>query len=484
MLLFPLLALVVAQAAAPAAASTTGSAASDDEVAEQIRRFTRVFAAVEANSADAINNDTSFYQGALPAMLRYLDPHSVFLDPGQFDQLRQMEKSEQKGFGSVVSIIPGRVVVLQTLPGTPSAKAGLSPGDEILAVNNIALGQLDFDQMIEVLSQARQRQALIHVRRPGNIRVFPMTLTPELMDSPSVDRVFILQTEATKKKIGHVRISSFDEKTGREFAAALDRLGGASLDGLVLDLRNNPGGVVGAAVEVSSQFLEPGERILTIKGRNKNYQEIDVPKTAKPYKFPVAVLVNAKTASASEIVSGALQDHKRGIILGESTYGKGLVQNVFPIRNETAIVLTTAFYYTPSGRSIQRPLENFQLGGSIDNKKGGIEPDEIVTPEAPSRLREVLEVSLSYTQFATEYIAKHKIDETFNVTPDILDDFRVFLSDRRIQPTLSDWFTDKEKIHKRLRQEIVTVGLGVAKGDEIEVQLDPFVQKAIERISQ
>ena len=144
MALFPLLALVLAQAA-------------PDDVAEHIRRFTQVYAAVEANSADQVNPDAAFYSGALPAMLRYLDPHSVFLDPGQFDQLRQMEKSERKGFGSVVSIIPGRVVVLQTLPGTPSSKAGLSPGDEILAVNNIALGQLDFDQMVGLLSEARQR---------------------------------------------------------------------------------------------------------------------------------------------------------------------------------------------------------------------------------------------------------------------------------------------------------------------------------------
>src|SRR5580704_14855188 len=154
MFLFPLLAVLVAQAGAPAAAGPGASQpASTDEVAEHIRRFTQVFAAVESNAADPINNDASFYQGALPAMLRYLDPHSVFLDPGQFDQLRQMEKSEQKGFGSVVSIIPGRVVVLQTLPGTPSSKAGLSPGDEILAVNNIALGALEFDQIVEVLSQ-------------------------------------------------------------------------------------------------------------------------------------------------------------------------------------------------------------------------------------------------------------------------------------------------------------------------------------------
>ena len=475
MAFLPLLALFVAQAVVPPPSA--------DEVAEHIRRFTQVYAAVEANSADPVNPDAGFYSGALPAMLRYLDPHSVFLDPGQFDQLRQMEKSESKGFGTVVSIIPGRVVVLQALPGTPSGKAGLSPGDEILAVNNIALGQLDFDQMVGLLSQARQRQALIHVRRSGNLRVFEMTLTPELMDSPSVDRVFPLESES-KRKIGHIRINSFDEKTGKEFAAALEKLGGASLEGLVIDLRNNPGGVVGAAVEIASQFLQPGQRIITMKGRNKNYEEIDVPKTAKPYTFPIAVLVNAKTASASEIVAGALQDHKRAIILGESTYGKGLVQNVFPIRNETAIVLTTAFYYTPSGRSIQRPLQDSQLGSVIENKKGGIDPDEVIVPEQPSRLRTVLEVSVSYTHFATEYAAKHKVDETFEVSPDLLDDFKVFLSERRIQPSLPDWFKDKDRIRKRLRQEIVTIALGVAKGDEIDVQLDQYVQRAVQRLTQ
>ena len=474
MALFPLLVWFVAQAApGPAPAAS-------DDVAEHIKRFTQVYALIEANAADSMNPDAAFYAGALPAMLRTLDPHSAFLDPGQFDQLRQMEKSERKGFGSVVSIIPGRVVVLQSLPGTPSAKAGLSPGDEILAVNNIALGQLDFDQMVGLLSEARQRPALVHVRRPGNIRVFEMTLTPELMDSPSVDRAFVV----AGTKMGYVRVASFDEKTGKEFSAALEKLGGAALGGLVIDLRNNPGGLVTAAVEMASLFLEPGQRIITMKGRNKNYEEIDVPKTAKPYKFPIAVLVNGKTASASEIVSGALQDHKRAVIIGEATYGKGLVQNVFPIRNETAIVLTTAFYYTPLGRSIQRPLQDSQLGAAIENKKGGITPDEIVYPEEASRLRTVLEASVSYTTFATDYVSKHTVDETFDVTPDLLDDFKIFLSDRRIQPAIGDWFKDKERIRKRLRQEIVTIALGVAKGDEIEVQLDQYVLRAVQRLTQ
>lgn len=450
----------------------------NSDVEEQLRRFTRVFAAVEDQSADPVNPDAAIYGGALPAMLRFLDPHSAFLDPAQFDQLRQMEKSEQKGFGSVVSIIPGRVIVLQTLPGTPSAKAGLSPGDEILAVNNIALGALDFDQMVGLLSEARQRQALIHVRRPGNIRVFEMTLTPELMDAPSVDRAFLLPGRAGDRT-GYIRISSFDEKTGKDVAKSLEKLGGRSLTGLVLDLRNNPGGVVTAALETASLFLKPGQRVITVRGRNKHVDELDVPKNAQPYEFPIAVLVNAKTASASEIVSGALQDHKRATILGEPTYGKGLVQNVFSLRNETAMVLTTAFYYTPNGRSIQRPLENVQLAGAIENKKGGIQPDEIVLPDSRSRLETVIEASASYTQFATSYAAKHKIEDGFDVTGEVLDDFKVFLSDRRIQPSIGAWFKDKERIRMRLRQEITTIALGVAKGDEIEAQTDAVVRRAL-----
>ena len=446
-----------------------------DEAAEQLKKFTQVYAAVEANSADPVNNDLAFYSGAFPAMLRHLDPHSVFLDPGQFDQLKQMEKSEAKGFGSVVSLIPGRVIVLQTLPGTPSAKAGLAPGDEILAVNNIALGPLEFDQMVGLLSEARQKPALIHVRRPGNIRVFEMTLTPELMEAPTVDRAFLLNPA-----LGYIRVNGFDPKTGQLIKEAIEKLGGTNLKGLVLDLRNNPGGVVTAAVETASLFLKPGERIITVRGRNKHYEEVDVPKqVAQPYSFPLAILVNEKTASASEIVAGALQDHHRAQVIGEQSYGKGLVQNVFPLANETGMVLTIAFYYTPSGRSIQRPLQDSQLSASISNTKGGIVPNVIATPENLSRLRQAVEGSASYTAFATDFVSKHKIAETFEVSSDVMDDFKVFLFERQIQPGLSDWFKDKELIRMRLRQEILTIGIGVAKGDEIDAQLDHVVQVAI-----
>ena len=149
------------------------------------------------------------YAGAIPAMLRKLDPHSVFFDPEQFEQLKRMETSTSKGFGSVVSILPGRVIVLQTLPGTPSQKAGLSPGDEILAINGYIIGQLDIEQLPQLLEQSRQRQARLDVRRPGIPSLLHFTLTPEEMQSPSVDRAFFIGAG-----IGYIRVTSFDEKTG------------------------------------------------------------------------------------------------------------------------------------------------------------------------------------------------------------------------------------------------------------------------------
>jgi carboxyl-terminal processing protease len=461
--------------AAFAAAPLFAQPAPDIDV--QLKKFVEAFAKVEANAADPVSSDQAIYSGAIPGMLRGLDPHSTFLDPQQTEQLKEMERSERKGFGSVVSVLPGRVIVLQTLPGTPSQKAGLSPGDEIVGINNIPLYRLDFDQLIQLLTETRQHQAKIDVRRPGNARVLQFLLTPELMDSPSVDRAFLLQAG-----IAYVRIANFDPQTGKLTKDAVEKLGGSQLKGLVLDLRNNPGGVVQAALETAALFLKPGQRILSVKGRSIQGEDVDVPKNAEPYGFPVAILVNEKTASAAEIVTGALQDDKRAVVVGEPTYGKGLVQSVFNLSGNTALALTTAFYYTPSGRSIQRPLKNVLLQSETSRNAGGIRPDEFVQPDVVTRLRAVLEGSGSFSAFGTDYLAKHKIDDSFEVSPDLLDDFRVFLSARQIQPNVAEWLGEKDWIQARLQQEIFNLALGVEKGDEIEMRHDPVVRRAIASI--
>ena len=436
------------------------------------------------------------YAGAIPAMLRKLDPHSVFFDPEQFQQLKRMETSTSKGFGSVVSILPGRVIVLQTLPGTPSQKAGLSPGDEILAVNGYIIGQLDTDQLPQLLEQSRQRQARLDVRRPGVPTLMHFTMTPEEMQQPSVHRAFFIGPG-----IGYIRVTSFDEKTAQQVKAAIEKLGGDRLAGLVMDLRNNPGGVLTAAVQTASLFLRPGLKVVTVRGRHVPETTETVPTIATPYGFKLAVLVNEKSASSSEIVSGALQDHDRATILGVASYGKGLVQSVFPLTQDTGLALTTALYYTPSGRSIQKPLDSASFGLAATtahpNKEsefrtdkgrkvtggGGIEPDLVVYPPNTNRLRNVMDGSASFTNFATQYLREHKVDAEFDVTPALLDQFRVFLSDRQIRPGLAEWLAEREFVSNRLKTELFNQAFGVEKGDEVEAERDPVILKALEVIS-
>ena len=337
------------------------------ELAALLKQFTAVYQAVEENFADPVLAEQAFYGGAIPGLIRALDPFSAFLDPDQFRTLQDMQKSVQKGFGSVVSIGPGRVVVLQTLPGTPSARAGLSPGDEIVEINGYRLDRLELEALVELLRESRQREAQLMVRRPGVATRMPFLLTPAELASPSVSRAFFL-----KPGIGYIKVESFEEATVEEFRKALDKLGGPRLKGLVLDLRDNPGGLLTAAVETASLFLEPGRIVLSVRGRTGSEEEIKVPDTSKALVFPVAVLINGKSASGAEIVAGALQAHKRARIVGERSFGKGLVQRVFPLPESTGLVLTTAFYFTPSGRSIQRPIA--QLPSTAPSASGGITP--------------------------------------------------------------------------------------------------------------
>ncbi len=462
----------------------------EPELEQALKRFINVLTTAQSQAADPVSSEQAIYQGAIPGMLRRLDPHSVFFDPGQFEQLKQMEHSEQKGFGSILSILPGRVTVLQALQGTPSAKAGLSPGDEILAVNNIALNRLTFDQLIEFLGAARQQTAYLTVRRPSNVRLLQFTLNPALVDAPSVDRAFLLQPG-----VGYVRVASFDPQTGKQLKQAIEKLGGNSLQGLVLDLRNNGGGVVQAALESAALFLKPGQRLLTVKGRTAKTEDVDAPKTATPYTFPVALVVNGKTASASEILTGALQDHDRASIVGEPTYGKGLVQNVMPLTGKTAIALTVAFYYTPSGRSIQKPLATGQLAVEVSREQfhtdagrtvlggGGIQPDVMAAPERHTDLAAALDASGAFTTFATDFTHRRQVGADFHATAEVLDDFQVFASERGIQPSVGEWIRDRDWVQSRLEQEILNQAVGVEKGDEVEAKRDPQVRQAVEQLS-
>ncbi|HVY91631.1 MAG TPA: S41 family peptidase, partial [Bryobacteraceae bacterium] len=468
------------------------ASAPETEQASAMKRLADVLSIVQDNAMDPVDLDQAFYGGAIPGLLRNLDPHSSFFDPDQFEQLSQMQRSTSKGFGTVVSVLPGRVLVLQTLPDTPAARAGIIPGDEIHGVNNYPLDRLEPEQIIELLKESRQKPVALAVRHPGALRLVELRLVPQEMQSPSVDRVFELQPG-----VGYIRVNAFEGSTGRDIRAAIEKLGGQKLKGLVLDLRDNPGGLVASAIETARLFLKPGQVILSVKGRNVPESTERVPADNVPYTFPVSVLVNGKTASAAEIVTAALQDHDRATVLGEPTFGKGLVQSVYPLEEKSGLALTTALYYTASGRSIQKPFrqEGFELGATAahpneqkdfktDNGRpipggGGIVPDIAVDEPVLTPFQAALEASGSFTRFALEYVRDHKVEAGWKVPPAMLDQFQLWLGDRQIQPALSEWLAQHDFIVSRLKEEVYTVALGSEAGDQVGAQRDPEVKQAV-----
>ncbi len=478
---------------AAALSSLCVMAPAQESFEDVLRTFTKVYAAMEENAADPVEPSQAIYDGALSGAVRALDPFSVFLTADRMVQLQEMQSSREKGFGSIVSILPGRIIVLQVLPETPMARAGIEPGDEFLAVNNYMISALTDEQIVELLSQSRQGQVAVVVRRADSPRPLQFTLVPQEMDSRSVDKSFLL-TEG----IAYVHIKAFEGETAKQFRDAVEKLGGDSLRGLVLDMRDNPGGVIDSALDLSSFLLDPGAVILHARGRAQAPVTERVPAAAKPYRFPVVILMNEKTASAAEIVAGALRDHKRARLLGQRSYGKGLVQRVFPLSEGNGLALTTSYYFTPDGESIQRPLKNSQVrrqddeaNDSMDQEppvaltgQGGIAPDETIEPAATNPLRYALEGSGAFASFATEYLRNdRKIDEHFQVDGMVLDEFQFFLSQRNFRPPLSMWIANSDYIRIRLMAEILNQSLGVEYGERVEAELDPGIQRALELLT-
>ena len=472
-------------------------AAAEPELEESVRGLADAVSALEQNLADPFNVEDALYQGALPAMVRTLDPHSAFLDPQQFDSLKQMQSSTDTGFGSVLSITPGRAVVLQTLEGSPSARSGLTPGDELAVVNGYPLAQLNMEQLAALLSQSRRQKAELLIKRPNFPRLIPVVLTPEEVADPSVQLRFLM-----RDKIAYIKVASFEHSTDQELRAAIEQLGGEALDGVVLDVRKNPGGSIESAVRLAAMFLEPKQRVLWIQGRDGPQDEVRVPEGNQSYRFPMAILIDERTASAAELVTGALQDHDRAVVVGQSSFGKGLVQSVFELSERAGLALTTAHYLSPSGRPIQKPFtdcDSYELSVCADPEEqartyatdsgkeipggGGIRPDKVVAPQLFPPFQALLKSSGVLLDFAQEYIRGKEISEDFKVTPAVLDQFQFFLSQRGGRPALEVWTANVEFIRYSLEQEIVTLSLGVDKGEQIELMHDPQVLAALAAVS-
>src|SRR6516225_11247085 len=332
--------------------STTSSG--DGDIRDSVREFTQVYEVVQQNYAEPVNPDKAIYNGAIPGMLRVLDPHSNFFDPKSYAALREEQRGKYYGVGMQVGPRNNKVIVIAPFTGAPAYRAGIRPGDVIIAVDGKATDNMSTSEVAELLKGPKGTTVKITVLREGTEKPIDFNVVRDEIPRYSVDVHFMI-----RPGIGYIHVSGFQETTEKEVRQALDELG--DLKGLILDLRQNPGGLLSEGVGVAYQFLKKGQVIVSHHGRASAEKVYKAAHGNGGKDYPLVVLVNRGTASAAEIVAGAIQDHDRGLIVGESTFGKGLVQTVYPLSENTGLALTTAHYYTPSGRLIQRDYSNISL---------------------------------------------------------------------------------------------------------------------------
>src|SRR5229473_2917333 len=327
------------------------SAASSNtsESYKQLDLFGDVFELVRANYVDEAS-DESLVEGAINGMLTALDPHSNYLNSKNFNDMKVQTRGEFGGLGIEVSMENGLVKVVSPIDDTPAAHAGLKPGDLITHLDGTPVQGLTLPEAVDRMRGPVNSDINLTIRREGR-EPFDVKLTRAIIKIQSV------RSHIESKNIGYIRITSFNEQTDVGLANAMKSLkqqADNKLIGVILDLRNNPGGLLDQAVAVSDAFLDKGEIVSTRGRRSDDAQRYNARPGAKPASgLPIAVLINGGSASASEIVAGALQDHRRAILLGTRSFGKGAVQTIIPLAGHGAMRLTTARYYTPSGRSIQ-----------------------------------------------------------------------------------------------------------------------------------
>src|SRR5437016_469345 len=389
---------------------------SDSDVRDSLKTFTQVYDVVEQNYAEPVNADKAIYNGAIPGMLHALDPHSNFFDPKSYSLLREEQRGKYYGVGMTVGPRNNKVIVIFPFVGTPAYKAGIHPGDVIVAVDGKSTENMSTGDVADLLKGPKGTTVHISISREGVEKPMEFTLIRDEIPRYSVDVHFLL-----KPGIGYMHVTGFNETTEHEVSDALDQFG--DLKGLILDLRGNRGGLLSEGVGVADKFLKKGQVIVSHHGRASAEKRYVAQHGNGGKEYPVVVLVNRLTASAAEIVSGAIQDHDRGLIVGEVTFGKGLVQTVYPLSENTGLALTTARYYTPSGRLIQRDYSNVSLYDYYYNREsessnnanrevkltdsgrtvyggGGITPDVAVPPIKSNHFQDTLLQHYAFFNFA------------------------------------------------------------------------------------
>ena len=490
--------------------------------------FAEALSTVEENYVDGQKLDyNNTFKSSIIGMLRTLDPHSNYYDAKEFEEMRTDWRSEYYGIGATIG---DRTIgdqtstfILATFEHAPAAKAGLRFGDKIIAVDNWEVKGRPSSEVRDKLRGPRGSQVKVTIERAADGARQTVEITRDAVAQPSVPDAYML-----KPGVGYIDMTrGFNYTTADEFMDALEKLHKEGMTSLVLDLRGNPGGLLDQAVKVASQFLPAGQPVLSQRGRAyaAHTYRSDNP---NPDNVPLVVLVNRGTASASEIVAGALQDHDRALIIGETSFGKGLVQSIIPLEYGTALTLTSSKYYTPSGRLVQRDYTNEGLydyytrgqgvggdnGGSAANTQpqgpesktdtgrsvyggGGITPDEPVKPRliGPVQGRVINPIFAFVRELVNgrvsgfeSYKVQHPIDfthvvkaEEFPVTDNLFKAFKTFVANEpAYKLTDKQLDANRDFITRQMRYDISTAAYGTVTASQVLTADDPQVAKAIE----
>jgi carboxyl-terminal processing protease len=498
--------------------------AGPDTSEELTDQFKEAISTIEDSYAGPVDLER-LGKASIQGMLHQLDPHSAFFTKKEFDDIQTEQSSRIFGIGVTISRRYDHVYILSVTPGGPGYKAGLHYGDAILAVDKQNVEDWSTEQVMYRVRGERGQPVELTVDRLGSPAPISVTIKRDEVKLPSVRNAFLLPQGG----IGYIALTGgFSSKTDEELTEAINTLTKEGMRQLILDLRGNPGGLLDEAIKVSRRFLAPGEKIVEVRGRDAEATRntYDVPDSNVPETMPMVVLVNRQTASASEIVAGALQDHERALIVGENSFGKGLVQGVYHLWGGTGLVLTTAKYYTPSGRLIQRDYTDVSFYDYYLNRPGsgtrastaphgdayhtdlgrevfgggGITPDIRVKP-APFKGRIFYGVfdfvrSLVAGQFPghkeyripeTQYRNRLTQDDInrYPVTDELIATFRQYLTTKPQFSVSEEVFNESiPYIRTLLRRELMTAAYGPEAGDQVYLPDDPQFHKATESLDQ
>lgn len=483
----------------------------------QMKNFTAVLDAVEQNYVERVPSQ-KVIAGGINGLLHSLDPHSNFLDEEAYASLQEEQHGSFYGLGITIQSINGILTVISPIEGTPAFKAGLRAGDVISEIEGQATKGKPTNVLLKQLRGPKGTQVTITVEREGYDQPLHFTITRDEIPVNSISYAFML-----RPGVGYVRLKNFTETSTRELNTALDKLKEEGMKSLIFDLRNNTGGLLDQAIKVSDEFLEKGALVVSTRGRigesNVTYRCQD----KNDYEdIPLVLVVNRSSASASEIVAGAIQDHDRGLIVGTTTWGKGLVQSLYRLSSNTALALTTARYYTPSGRLIQRDYTksmydyyytDIGVDENTDTREktftsmgrevyggGGITPDEKVEAPDQSRFMDLLNSEYAFFNFAKRFTSSDErkvqaddakdahaeklieVDKSFTASDEVLQDFQDFLQKEKIEYTPAEWNDNLPQIKALIRQEVLGAIWGSEAGYKVQADSDPQLLKSLEEL--